>query len=487
MNNGGSVVVLLSSIATIIGQSSFLGNYHSNSSHGGVVTAFQSIVHIEGRCTMTKNCGQFGGAVYATESKIHVHGSTTITYNAANSGGGIYLFLSELNCQDYCNLALSNNSAAEKGGGSYVISSTIKVYTRRQAVLNVIGNNAKRGGGSYLEVNAKIYVLKAFLLNVQAIKFVSNTADYGGAVYVADETNSGTCASSSFKEHSPKTECFLQSVALHNQPYTVGNALITTTFTDDQANISGSTLFGGLLDRCTVSPLAEGVQLHQSRDQWSLIFGYITDMNFKKVKSYPIRVCFCNHSKVNYSYKPPLFRVMKGEIFRVSLVAVDQIAHIVSNTTIISSLNSTGGGVGEGQLTQSTNEACTNLSFSVVSPHMSEELILYPEGPCKDANLSQTRIQIRFSPCYCPIGFQSKATNETKCDCECDLALNPYIIVCIPETNTIVRQGNFWIAYINNSDNSSGYLLYPHCPMNYCYPPSIKVFINQVVVTHSVL
>ena len=38
--------------------------------------------------------------------------------------------------------------------------------------------------------------------------FTGNSADYGGAVYVDDDTNSGTCVSD------PKTECFFQALAL---------------------------------------------------------------------------------------------------------------------------------------------------------------------------------------------------------------------------------------------------------------------------------
>ena len=40
--------------------------------------------------------------------------------------------------------------------------------------------------------------------------FIANSADYGGAVYVADDTNSGTCASDT------KTECFFQVLAIYS-------------------------------------------------------------------------------------------------------------------------------------------------------------------------------------------------------------------------------------------------------------------------------
>ena len=70
-----------------------------------------------------------------------------------------------------------------------------------------------------MEANAKFYILKydginyfdihyLFNTNTAAI-FIANKADYGEAVYVDDDTNSGTCASD------PKTECFIQVLAVH--------------------------------------------------------------------------------------------------------------------------------------------------------------------------------------------------------------------------------------------------------------------------------
>ena len=76
---------------------------------------------------------------------------------------------------------------------------------------------AERGGGLSLEANAKLYVLKyhqTFLFTVHdtyTIQVLTNIADYGGALYVDDNTNSGTCNSD------PKQECFLQVLAVHGR------------------------------------------------------------------------------------------------------------------------------------------------------------------------------------------------------------------------------------------------------------------------------
>ena len=74
------------------------------------------------------------------------------------------------------------------------------------------------GGGICFENNAKLKVLKLnqdLLESQHAFKFDRNLAAYGGALYVADDTTSGTCsASSSDKIHSTVTECFFQTSEL---------------------------------------------------------------------------------------------------------------------------------------------------------------------------------------------------------------------------------------------------------------------------------
>lgn len=163
------------------------------------------------------------------------------------------------------------------------------------------------------------------------------------------------------------------------------------------------------------------------------------------------------------------------------LVAVDQVNHSLANVMIHSHLNLPGSGLGEGQLTQMTNNACTDLNFSICSPQCYEQLILYAEGPCRNSSMSQLRVNVTFQPCTCPIGFESK-NNPMNCECVCDSELRPYIAdtSCDYQAKSLIRKGNFWITFINSSstDNSSGYLIYPHCPLDYCLPPYLNVQIN---------
>ena len=108
-----------------------------------------------------------------------------------------------------------------------------------------------------MEACAKLYILKYHYADEIAdnkiiIIFTANSAHLcGGAVYVDDDTNSGRmCTSGS------KTECFCHVLALYSQNH-INMKKRYIIFSQNQANISGSILYRGLLDRCAVSPFAK--------------------------------------------------------------------------------------------------------------------------------------------------------------------------------------------------------------------------------------
>ena len=158
------------------------------------------------------------------------------------------------------------------------------------------------------------------------------------------------------------------------------------------------------------------------------------------------------------------------------MVTVDQAGHPV-DATIQSSLKHTSSGLGEGQLTRTASRFCTDLSFSITSSHDSEELSLYAvDGPCKDADLSILTIEVQFLRCKCPIGSEPSRTNETSCTCHCDENICSYV-TCDAQSESFVRrqgQTNVWISY----DYTSGYLVYPNRPYDYCKPLNLLTSIN---------
>ena len=507
-NNLGSLVAFNSNI-TFMGYARFENNQPSqtitgDNQEGGAITLLQSNIFFDGSCNLEHNLAENGGAILSTESKLYVNGDITIAHNTATrNGGGVYLSTSELNCQQKSTFVLFNNTAVHKGGGLHAISSSIKAtsaYTRPQYIgtrIIFINNKAERGGGLSLEANAKLYVLKYdvifyYFIDTNTTIFIANKADYGGAVYVDDDTNSGTCASD------PKTECFFQVLAIHSGP--PGNFKTQSIyFSQNYANIAGSTLYGGLLDRCAVSLFAE-VHMkytaydYKDRDGGIAYFRNVSTSTYYSstqnrevlvdtnlsISSDPVRVCLCINDEHDYTHQSHL-KVKKGETFTVSLVAVDQIGQPV-NAIIQTSLHFTGSGLAEGQLTRNISAVCTDLTFNVVSPHNSENLTLYTsDGPCKDADLSNKKIEIRFLPCSCPIGFQISGKVEINCTCDCHRKIGLYTANCDSHSGSFVKkdQSRAWISYINDT-NLTGYLVYPNCPFDYCsLSTSPSVDLNQ--------
>ena len=502
-NNTGSVFLFTSNLTLMKkSKAEVCSNFPSQQNpnrlqQGGAITAVQTNIFIYGACILADNSADDGGAIHATESKILIYGEVTVTNNTAvHGGGGFHLYQSELKCSENGTLKIHCNKAHEKGGGIHAISSLIISELKEESgtLVDLSGNSAKLGGGICMEVNAKIYILKLEYTrelpwwNHRRFILFDNSAYYGAAIYVADDTNFATCASNSYKWYSTLTECFIQVLALHDE-LTSLLILDHVNFTDNLAQHAGSTLYGGLLDRCTVSPYAEVYSKYnpnyESRPRVingvAFIKAISTIVNHTKISisSKPVQICFCE-DEPNCNLMQKDVAVKKGYRFTVSLVAVDQLNHTV-NATIRSTLFSIRGGLDEDQTSQNITDLCTTLEFSVFSPLESDKLIMYAEGPCKDAKLSQKQVNIHFLPCSCPVGFHADIKKDTQCVCECDVTLQHIITECFEQNKTVVRRGTFWISHLSNAINNSGankYLIYRYCPLDYCHPPTIKVYIN---------
>ena len=437
---------------------------------GGAVTCFQSTMMLNGMISFTNNQARHGGAILAAESKIVLYGTTTIANNTATvgNGGGISLHQSELRFIGSCTIS---ENYAMRGGGVHAKSSTITLH--QKGTLQFVKNNAENGSGIYLEVNPTLYLLKNDPFDHRDLLiFTGNHANYGGAMYVADNTNSGAC--------SPNVECFIQTLALHQAPNRL-IPLITTNikFSENTATEHGPNMFGGLVDRCIPSPFAEVYLKYTSMQYYNGVtyLKALSNVEMDSIASPPVRVCFCNNeSEPDCSYQPPPIKVKKGEAFNVSLIAVDQVNHsVVAN--IISFL-AHDGVFSEGQQTQSVGRNCTDLTFNVLSPSDSESINLFADGPCGSTELSIRNLDIQFLKCTCPIGFQPNSGSVNRCECICDSKLSPYITDCNSTTSSVIREStNLWITYINDTD-PPGYVIHPNCPFDYCQSQTVNTSIN---------
>ena len=481
----------------------------SNFREGGALTLVQSRLTVRGSSIFKNNHAETGGAIASTDSEIFLNDEVNITNNRAyKNGGGVYLSQSELHALRESTVSVSNNKAETKGGGIHSISSSLKCTVtgsdysyqdeiRRElyegALMIIEGNTALQGGALFMEANSRVTLLKDYLfytlLNVSALNFVENTAMYGGAIYVDDQSNSGSCASNPFDVNAQQSECFIHVIATQAILTANTNYILTNVrFDSNIATISGSTIFGGLLDRCSVSvfnevdrtlDLTDNQFLYYEGDGLDYLFDISIGNSNESISSDAVQLCPCFNGQQNCSQKVHRnVLVQRGETFTLSMMAVDHVYKPV-NATIQGSLDSTLSNLISGQVTPIVNR-CTNVSFQITSPRSSEELTLYAsDGPCKDAKLSVLKVNVTFLPCTCPIGFEVSQTSSSSCSCKCHSDLGPYVGSCNSDEQTFRRTENVWISYFNSTDpSSSGYLVHLYCPFDYCIPPNMSAPVN---------
>ena len=497
-------------------------------------------VKIHGAATFMNNEGDFGGAITAVQSQIVLFKTVsmvTISNNTATLGGGMYLAQSNLHV--YNQFELTDNKASEYGGGIYAFGSEIKFVAEHTQMLEIINNTAlnggaicaiaskiqisktyidfnsnraiMNGGAIYLGQNSKIQLRKIepdYVLHDHNLRldFTSNSAEKGGAIYIADNTDDGVLYQGANTElHQDRAECFIQTLKVAHFSLT-SITYINTFFTNNTAHQSGSDIYGGLLDRCTIDPTAELVYDHpkykhlngfdyiKATTQIEHIIDYsqyaishpdylinnITNSDvIGLISSDGIILIFCVDNVPSPNYTHPNVSKYKGELFTVSVAVFDQVVNPV-NATVSSSL-SRNALFKSHQVEQQvgTGQQCTELEYNVYSQENSVQiqLHLYLEGPCANTEVSKLALNLTFLPCVCPVGFQPFST-QTECICECDRRLiQRQITSCFVKTGTIQVETNIWIG-LSNSTNGTGFVFHD-CPFDYCVQKPVNISLNS--------
>ena len=458
--SGGAVYASESSVT--VHSKSLLMTNNSAVESGGVIYLYKvSLTFMNGTSMFIGNGANNGGFLYARQSSLFLEMKTqTKVYDnlATNNGGGLYLTLSELTVRGY-SFHINRNIAERIGGGIFAEGSSFLT----EGEVYFANNAAENGGGVGLENNAFLFGISHE--NDSFIKFGSNRArSHGGAIYIDDDSYADAmCRVTAQNERLSKineNECFSNSIYFF--------------FSDNYAGRSGSNLFGGFLDRCEVKELnssqrENGFDYFQKKSN-------IKESQEDIISSHPIQLCFCQEGRIKCDYQPELVRVDRGKTFSIDVIAYDQI-HNAVNSTVSSSLNSSAGGLDVGQDIQHIQAACTKLYFTLFSPHDYEELTLSVDSPCNTLGMTDYTVMIEIT-CSCPIGFEIRNNDQTSCDCVCHQILESYDRTdCDEQSESILRQDNFWITYIYDS-NSSGYIIYPNCPYDYCHTPEENIAIN---------
>ena len=313
------------------------------------------------------------------------------------------------------------------------------------------------------------------------LNFLYNSAEDGGAIYLSSGSTLTLGSSRTVISHNHANEdggvIFHQDSALTTQCEYTGHATrsilpfcfitlrqwySTLSVLNNSAKGKGDFMYGGLMDRC------------QPRDSE---MEHITDSFdasiLQGITSQPYQLCFCESDEVYNCSGTKSIEVFKGQKFFVSLLALDQMRSPTS-TQIYSTISSTS----RFQLIQKSQGIfpnCSAMSYELYSTEDSVDLILYPDGPCRDTGLAKGTVAITFLPC--PDGF---SVSGEKCDCE--ERLRPYHANCTIDNNNFITKGNginFWIGALYDNETYEGLILSETCPVEYCKRKSIALSLDN--------
>ena len=424
-----------------------------------------------------------GGGIYLSDhSNVTLHSQSTLQIlenRATVDGGGIYLGnRSNVTLHSQSTLQILENRATENGGGIYVVKlssinlgfkSLTNISQTSNSTVYFYGNRARIGGGLYLGLDSQVY---AFPCLNNTVIFDENSADYGGAMYA-------TAAKSSLQYYNSDTKCFFQSETLPNpvQNYNICNDAIkcnkqdkTFYFSLNRANYSGSSLYKDAFNQCSINGT--------SFDEFELL-GIMSNIQTSDIGSYLVHVCFCENGLPDCSKQIPYINIKTGEKLILDVAITDRGNHIVSGSIESEIRGSTT--IRDDQKMQDVTNGCTASIFNIYSFEASQQLIMSPQLKSDSIYIStaasERNIKLNILACInCPIGFQQIKDDARGCDCVCDvMKLESYILKCNYIRETIIKKGTTaWIGYLN----TSGYLIYPYCPMDYCFPSDETVEIN---------
>ena len=115
------------------------------------------------------------------------------------------------------------------------------------------------------------------------------------------------------------------------------------------------------------------------------------------------------------------------------------------------------------------------LSYNLYSTKDTDQLILYPDGPCRDTGQARAVVNVMFKPC--PDGFMKSGDN-----CVCEEILNEYNASCtINDTATLSRKAGseFWVQGWYENGTYQGLIHYKTCPRDYCKRGEVTISLEN--------
>ena len=452
---GGGIFVYNNSNVTL--KDAIFANNYACLQGGGLAAQVDSTILMTGKVSFINNSANAGGGILLTWSTMEITTELSLTQNSAHqNGGGISIFAGRMSVSG--SVILADNSAYGnqygKYGGGMDVRDTIITVT---GTMSFVNNSADLGGGIYFDVSNMTISGKVY--------FVRNNAIAGGAIFVKDPSSLVYC-SSIVGAACVQEDCFFQigeNASLHQD---------LMVFEDNMAG-TGSVLLGGSVDKCVL----EGHPEVDSGHVFDTIANYsMQPHTVSVITSDPYRVCVCNNSQPCSAYTAYAY---PGQTIPLTVAAVGQRngtapARINAITNPSRPSNKSTLGMFEDRQYIIYSQ-CTDLHYTFFSNLPKISLVLYVHGSCSSLDGSKNRLQIPVHLLPCPPAFSLSHSTQ---GCVCENRLQKYTKSCDINNQTILRDGDFWVGYDNQS-KSQGLVLHPHCPFDYCQMKSINFTMND--------
>ena len=438
------------------GDTTFINN--TAETGGAIDTSYGDLIFAN-ITTFINNSATTGGVINTMRGSVSIRGISTFAHNTAEMGGAIYTAYDNILFAGA--IIFTNNTAHEDGGAIYVLGSRI---TLRNTIIFSF-NSAMNGGAMYLTTVTTLSLAS----NVDLITSHNRAADYGGAIYHKDNTVTLIQCSyfnGKWSDFEQLPECFLELLTWE--------PTINIVSYLNSAGKDGSFIYGGLLDKCRLDR-SRYDQYHDSTTFMNLLNVTSPSSDTKAVGSEPFQLSLCNESVVDINNTRSMtVTVHRGQLFSVSLIAFGQ-GHIVTST-IVTALASNSSRLELSETIQPLPKKCSRLTYRLYSIKNFEELVLYPDGPCRDTGLAQVIINVTLLPC--PDTF-----TQAGAECICEKRLQVYNTSCtIGEVLTITRRAGskFWMSTLYVNGSYKGLILYKSCPTDYCKTGTVSISLDNL-------
>ena len=419
---------------------------------GGAMYVSDGNVTLSGNVTIENNIARIGGGIRAVASFINVVGSSDFAWNNASYGGAMSTLYGTVSLQGH--IQFTHNTADEDGGAMFVDGTVIQVLKHIQFSYN----SAKNGGAMFFENGATLKFNLSYPDYSPLLTSSFNKArQNGGLICNRDSPSISQCLHGLNIEYNIPN-CFLQFIS--NNPTIVSK--------NDSAEREGNVVFGGLLDRCRFTNLL-------THNISNIISIYPrSKLTSREISSKPYSLCVCTYDLISDCTisKGMQVEVYRGQKFTVPLLAKMQYGPIATNVTAITSSTAR---LETYQTSQPLPDHCTPLSYTVYSNNSYEQVVLYPDGPCKDTGTARVVIDVTLSPC--PDGFTQSGEI-----CTCEDRLHDYPVKCtiadVPHL-TKTENTNFWIGIVHINDTYQGLVLCKSCLAEYCKKGAVNITIDN--------